>query len=185
MAISVEVRTQGGELERYQRLLETLGNRELRAELLDNIGQMVERQTRRRIMDEKTAPDGTPWAPWSASYAKTRHGGNSLLMSGNGLLNSIEFQVEGDKVRIGSALRYAAVHQEGFDGAVSVSPHQRLITQAFGKALKFPVYQSVGSFARQMAIPARPFLGLSDENQTELLTVIGDFWQTALQEHGL
>lgn len=185
MAISVDVRTQGSELERYQRVLETLGNRELKAELLDSIGAVVESQTRRRISDEKSAPDGTPWAPWSAGYAKGRHGNQSLLQAGGGLLDSIEYQVQGDKVRIGSALRYAAVHQEGFDGAVAVSPHQRLINQAFGKALKFPVYQSVSGFARQMAIPARTFLGLSDDNQAELLTVIGDFWQAALQEQGL
>lgn len=182
MGISVEVSTRGEELARYQRLLDTLGRSDHKAELLDTIGAVAERQTRRRIADEKTSPDGTPWTPWSATYEKTRHGNQSLLQGDGGLLDSIEYQVQRSKVRIGSALAYAGVHQDGFDGAVRVPAHIRRITQAFGKALKFPVYQSVGAFTRQMAIPQREFLGLSRNNQTELLSVIGDFWQQVMKE---
>ena len=58
------------------------------------------------------------------------------------------------------------------------------ITQAFGKALAFPVYQSVGSFTRQMEIPSASS-GPPSDNQTELLTVIGDFWQDVMKEAGL
>jgi len=182
MGIGVDVQVRGEELARYQRLLDTLGRNDYKAELLDTIGAVAESQTRRRIADEKTSPDGTPWTPWSAAYEKTRHGNQSLLQSEGGLLDSIEYQVERGKVRIGSALAYAGVHQDGFDGAVQVPAHVRRITQAFGKALKYPVYQSVGSFTRQMAIQPREFLGLSRTNQTELLSVIGDFWQQVMRE---
>lgn len=185
MAVSVEVSTHGEELARYQRLLETLGRSDHKAELLKLIGGEVEDYTRRRISDEKTAPDGTPWAPWSADYAKTRHGGNSLLQGEGGLLDSIEYQVQRNSVRVGSALAYAGVHQDGFSGTVQVPAHLRSITQAFGKALKSPVSQSVGAFTRQMEIPQRQFLGLSSDNQTELLAVIGDFWQDVMKEAGL
>ncbi|MGL4830769.1 MAG: phage virion morphogenesis protein, partial [Vibrio sp.] len=85
------------------------------------------------------------------------------------------------QVRVGSPLVYAGVHQDGFSGAVQVDAHTRLITQAFGKALKFPVYQSVGAFTRMMDIPQRQFLGLSRDNQTEVHDVIGDFWSEVLQ----
>lgn len=185
MAVSVQVSTRGEELARYQRLLDTLGRNDYKAELLESIGAVVERQTRRRIEDEKTAPDGTPWAPWSDAYAKTRHGGNSLLQGEGGLYDSIEFQVQRNSVRVGSPLAYAGVHQDGFSGSVQVPAHVRRISQAFGKALKFPVYQSVGSFTRMMEIPQREFLGLSSDNQTELLAVIGDFWQDVMKEAGL
>ncbi|MGL6458857.1 phage virion morphogenesis protein [Aeromonas hydrophila] len=173
MAVSVEVSTHGVELARYQRLLDTLGRSDHKAELLESIGAVAESQTRRRISDEKTAPDGTPWAPWSTDYAKTRHGNQSLLQGDGDLLDSIEYQVQRNSVRVGSALAYAGVHQDGFSGTVQVPAHLRRITQAFGKALAFPVYQSVGSFTRQMEIPQREFLGLSSDNQTELLAVIG------------
>ncbi|QJT15261.1 phage virion morphogenesis protein [Aeromonas sp. 2692-1] len=185
MAISVEVSTRGEELARYQHLLDTLGRSDHKAELLESIGAVVESQTRRRISDEKTAPDGTPWEPWSTDYAKTRHGNQSLLQGDGDLLDSIEYQVQRNSVRVGSALAYSGVHQDGFSGAVQVPAHLRRITQAFGKALAFPVYQSVGSFTRQMEIPQREFLGLSSDNQTELLAVIGDFWQDVMKEAGL
>lgn len=185
MSVSVEVSTHGVELARYQRLLDTLGRSDHKAELLESIGAVVESQTRRRISDEKTAPDGTPWAPWSADYAKTRHGNQSLLQGAGNLLDSIENQVQRSSVRIGSPLPYSGVHQDGFSGAVQVPAHIRRITQAFGKALAFPVYSSVGSFTRMMEIPQRQYLGLSSDNQTELLAVIGDFWQDMMKEAGL
>ena len=185
MAIGVQVETRGEQLARYQRLLDTLGRNDYKAELLDSIGTTVARQARRRITNEKTAPDGSAWKPWSTAYGKTRHSGNSLLQGEGDLLDSIEYQVERGKVRIGSALVYSGVHQDGFSGAVQVPSHTRLITQAFGKALRSGVYQTVGAFSRQMAIPQRQFLGLSSDNQTELLAVIGDFWQDIMKEAGL
>lgn len=185
MAVSFDVQTQGPELADYQRLLDTLGRSDYKAELLDSLGGVVERQTKRRISDEKRAPDGGAWAPWTEEYKKTRHGNQSLLEGEGALLDSIEYQVQRNSVRVGSALVYAGVHQDGFSGSVQVPAHIRRITQAFGKALQFPVYQSVGAFTRQMAMPARPYLGLSSSNQAELLAVIGDFWQTVMKEAGL
>lgn len=185
MALSVQVDTRGEELARYQRLLDHLGRNDYKSELLESIGEVVEHQTLRRISDEKTAPDGTAWTPWSAAYAKTRHSGNSLLQGSGDLLDSIEHQVQRNHVRVGSALVYAGVHQDGFSGSVQIPAHTRLITQAFGKLLKSGVYQSVGAFTRQMEMPKREYLGLSSDNQTELLAVIGDFWQDVMKEAGL
>lgn len=84
-----------------------------RAQLLDDAGALVESQTRRRIADEKTGPDGQAWPAWSPGYAKTRHGGHSLLRAESGLLDSVQHLVTGDEVEIGSNLVYAATHQFG------------------------------------------------------------------------
>ncbi|TQP97128.1 phage morphogenesis protein [Vibrio cholerae] len=180
MGISVQV-TGTEELARFQKMLDALSNPKLKEELLDSLGAVVESQTRRRIADEKSAPDGTKWDSWSNGYAKTRNGNQSLLQGDGDLLDSIQYVVEKNQVRVGSPLVYAGVHQDGFSGAVQVDAHTRLITQAFGKALKFPVYQSVSAFTRMMDIPQRQFLGLSRDNQTEVYDVIGDFWQEVLQ----
>ncbi len=63
-------------------------------QLAQDIGAMIERQTKDRIQTEKTAPDGTPWAPWSDRYAATRNTGNrranSLLIDSENLLGSIQ-----------------------------------------------------------------------------------------------
>lgn len=180
MGISVEVKGDQ-EFERYQQLIKTLSDPSHKKDLLHALGAVVENQTKRRISDEKTAPDGRPWPDWSPQYEATRHGNQSRLEDGGDLRDSIQFFVERDSVRVGSPLAYARVHQEGFNGAVSVSPHTRLITQAFGKALRFPVYQNVSGFTRMMNIPQREFLGLSQENQADVYAVIGNFWQELMQ----
>lgn len=179
MAQAVQV-TGLEELQRYEELIATLGDPKHKAELLDAMGAVVESQTRRRIADEKESPSGQRWDDWSPQYAKTRHGNQSLLRGSGELLDSITYVVQRNQVRIGSPLPYSGVHQDGFSGSVQVDAHTRLITQAFGKALAFPVYQSVGAFTRQMNIPQREFLGLSRDNQQEVFAVIGDFWKEVL-----
>lgn len=182
MGMSVEVQ-HTDELRRYQQLIDTLGNPQLKRELADSIGDVVESQTRRRLRDEKIAPDGTPWPEWSSAYAKTRQGDQALLANSRDLIDSITFRVSStERIHVGSTLAYAAVHNDGFDGRVTVSAHVRRITKAFGRALKSPVNANVRSFTRAMHIPQREYLGLSQDNQTELLGIIGDFWQEVLHE---
>lgn len=112
--------------------------------LMDHLGAVVESQTRRRIEEDKAAPDGTPWKPWSDGYARTRHAGHSLLIGDNGLLDSIGYHVEGDRAVVGSNKVYAAIHQ--FGGA------------------------DVG-----MNIPERPYLGISDSDESEIMDVVNDW----------
>lgn len=179
MGINVEVL--GAEKLKDIRLaMEKLADSSLRDELLDSIGAVVESQTRRRITDEKQSPGGTSWAAWSDSYAKTRHGNQSLLQGNGDLLDSVTFITERDQVRVGTPLGHGGVHQNGFNGSVSISAHNRLIKQAFGKVLKHPVWQTVGAHSRMMNIPQREWLGLSSSNSDELLHVIGDFWKGVL-----
>lgn len=92
--------------------LERLGQFDL-GPLLEGIGMEVETQTRRRIQDDKAAPDGSSWPEWSAKYAKTRHSGHSLLQGEGHLQDSITYEVSGDSVLVGSPLVYAATHQFG------------------------------------------------------------------------
>ncbi len=102
-------------IDKVDAVFKSLGNPDLRP-LLDALGAEGESQTRRRIEEEKTAPDGAPWAPWSERYAKTRNSGQSLLQSEGDLLDSISYQViGGDEVEWGSNLVYAAIHQFGSD----------------------------------------------------------------------
>ena len=153
-----------------------------RDELLDTIGAVVASQTRRRIESEKSAPDGTPWPAWSDRYAATRHSGQSLLMGEGDLADSIDHQVSGDDVDVGSNLIYAAIHQFGSDDdPVQVPAHQRRITQAFGKTLPFPVVVDVAAYSFQQNIPAREYLGLSADNESDLETEIDRFFEGVLR----
>lgn len=74
-------------------------------QLLDELGQEVEGQTKRRIMSEKTAPDGTPWQP-----NKT---GTPILVQDGDLHGDISHLVTGDQAQVGSNLVYAAIHNYG------------------------------------------------------------------------
>lgn len=80
-------------------------------DLAEVVGAVHESQVRRRIADEKTAPDGSAWAPWAADY----EGGDSLLLRSGSLLDSIAFVVGDDDVAVGSPLIYAGAHERGAD----------------------------------------------------------------------
>lgn len=81
-------------------------------DLLERIGAMVVSSTQRRISQDKRAPDGTAWDPWSPSHAATRHSGHSLLQDTGALLESIDAEVQGDELLVGSPLKYARhVHE--------------------------------------------------------------------------
>ena len=74
---------------------------------------MIVEQTRARISDEKTSPDGTPWQDWSENYKKRREPQHSLLQSTDALLNSITDNVMGEQSQIVANEVYAAAQHFG------------------------------------------------------------------------
>jgi phage virion morphogenesis protein len=143
------------DMRRFQRQMRQLQEVDLH-DLLDVIGAEVVDQTKLRIQEEKRAPDGTDWSPWSPRYAASQHGGrashgphpgqltaaggHTILELDGFLLDSITSEVSGSDVLIGSNLEYAATHQ-------------------FGRG----------------PIPARPFLGLSDQNADDIENLVAEF----------
>ncbi len=119
-----------------------------RKDLLEQLAGVVESQTRRRISEDKESPDGEPWQAWSADYAATRHGGQSLLEGEGDYIDSITSEIEGDEALIGSNLVYFAIHN--FGGTPDMAP---------GPA----------------AIPARQSLGFSPDNLDEI-EAVADRW---------
>lgn len=112
------------------------------ADLLDRVGAVTEGAARRRIDEDKAAPDGTPWAPWSERTAARRRGGQSLLQREGDLLDSLGFETRGAAVETGSPLVYAAIQQFG------------------GAEVGRPTH------------PARPYLGLSADDEQDLADVL-------------
>jgi phage virion morphogenesis protein len=153
--MSLQLNINMSQIDRLGARIQALGNID-RSELLEGLAAEVESQTRRRLSDEKTAPDGTPWAAWTDDYAATRHGGHSLLESSGALIDSIESVASDDSVEIGSNLIYAAIHNLG--GTEDMAPAPAGIT-------------------------ARQYLGFSDDNLTDLQFVVDDFIDAAIQEH--
>lgn len=113
-------------------------------ELAYNIGALLESSTKERIATEKTGPEGEPWAEWSEAYAATRQTRHSLLIDdGNpGLLESIQNYSSGPVAEVGTNLVYGAIHQFG------------------------------GADAGKPALPARPYLGVSDADRRDIRELI-------------
>ena len=138
---------------------------------LREIGEDIAESTKRRFASA-TAPDGTPWEAnsqvttdrylglFSSSYKKdgtlskagAARGGSKKPLTGEtkALQRSINYQVNGtSSVSIGSPMVYAAMQQ--FGGTKAQFPH------LWGD------------------IPARPFLGLSDSDKTNILEIVGSY----------
>lgn len=129
------------------------------APLMEEIAALGESQTRRRLTDEKTAPDGTAWKPnWA--------GTPTLTHTGQHLLQSLAFYSSAEEAVWGAAWEFAHVHQEGM-----------VITPRYGQALKFWFVKgghTSFAIAKSVTIPARPFVGLSAENRTEIEDLVSD-----------
>ncbi|MEM7213252.1 MAG: phage virion morphogenesis protein [Pseudomonadota bacterium] len=153
----VRLEIDSAELETMLQAVHALGRLGRPAELLEGMGAVLESSVRRRISEEQEAPDGTPWAEWSDSYAGSRHSGHDLLMNEGELLDSIAFLTDpGSKsVAVGSNLVYAAVHQFGGDELPASNPASN--------------------------IPQREYLGLSSEDEAELLEIVTAHVQGLLQ----
>ena len=59
---------------------------------------------------------------------------------------------------VGTNVEYAAIHEYGFKGSVTIKQHLRLVKQAFGRPLKSPVWATVGAHSKNVNLPARSFL---------------------------
>lgn len=123
-------------------------------ELLDAIGRLLQESTRERIEVTKTSPDGASWKP-------NRTGTSTLYQSGN-LAASIDYQTGSGHVEVGSALVYAAIHQ--FGGTIRPVSAKRLAFMIGNQLV----------FATKVEIPARPYLGISGQDQTDVFDMIVD-----------
>lgn len=118
------------------------------------LGALIESQTKFRIAHEKRSPEGVEWPAWSPAYAASRHRGHALLQHEGHLLDSVAWTVEGDELRVGSNLVYAAIQQLG---------------------------GTEGMRAGAAAIPARAYLGVSDANGHEIEQALADWIGGVLQ----
>ncbi|MFO1495141.1 MAG: phage virion morphogenesis protein [Lysobacterales bacterium] len=145
--------------------------------LMQEIGEQLTESTKQRFATG-TAPDGTQWAPnaqstyltYLAKFRGSLGKNGRLTRAGIGRVTSkrplvgesrrlsseIYYRATRNSVDVGSAVEYAAAQHFG-------NPTNRF----FGKALA--------------PIPARPFVGLSDQDQVMLVTTAGRFLQNALR----
>lgn len=129
-------------LEALRELHQLTGN--LRPALVE-IGEDLVESTKRRFVTS-TAPDGSDWALNSVLSTLLYKEGDKPLVNHGTLSDQIFYNASADELEVGSTMEYAAMMQ--FGGTKDEFPH------LWGD------------------IPARPFLGLSDQDRTDILTVL-------------
>ena len=132
------------------RMRENLQN--LRPALLE-IGEHLQGSVEERFRTE-TDPEGNPWEPLS-DFTKANKRGDQILTEsgGSGLRGSIHYRVGRDFLEQGTNKIYGAIHQLG--GTI----------KARGGALAIGRPDGAFALVKQVTIPARPYLGLSDDDR--------------------
>jgi len=121
---------------------------------LNDIGEYLHQSTDERFR-RKVAPDGSPWAPLSPVTLARKKGAGILREKGT-LQDTLRKQVTSRELAFGTDRPYGAVHQFGQKKGAS------------GKTGK-------GGSIPWGDIPAREYLGLSAEDDTEVLFIIHDY----------
>lgn len=119
------------------------------------IGRASVAQTRRRFLAGR-APDGSAWKPGYKTRGKTLIGKGLLLRS----ITATE--PTATSVDVGSNRIYAGVHQRG-----------AVIKAKTAGGLRFRVGGNGGwVIRRQVTIPARPYLGASEQDRVEFREIL-------------
>lgn len=107
----------------------------------------------------------TSTSPYGGQWDKPGHRSGKPLINSGQLLKSIDYRLVGNAVEIGTNKHYAAIHQ--FGGVIKPKNKTRLFFMLGKRKI----------FARQVTIPARPFLpvnGLPDSWRDDVVDVVMD-----------
>lgn len=176
-----------------ERLAGLVARLEDKTGFLNVVGDELLHSTRDRFASQQ-GPDGTPWKPLSkgAIRARERKGQTpiQILTASSYLRSSINKQVDGDTLSIGTPVPYAAIHQFGGkirmparEGVVyrHVSWKSQKIDNRFAPKKgrkdqpKANFVQKVQRKAYEISMPARPFLGLSKADQAAIINIASDW----------
>lgn len=154
---------------RYQTVLREAARRgDDLTPLMDSIGTGLVSSTIERFNETSLAPDGTPWPPSLAALEE----GRRTLVKRHNLRDSITHEPSRDSVEVGSdgsggTRDYAAVHQFG-----------KMIRAKSPRGLRFRIGDQFVTKA-QVTIPARPFLGVSNDDEEMILAEATDWLKGA------
>ena len=156
---SIRIEGDTAALLRKMRRYSELDRKKLNAAL----GEGVRESTLERFKQSR-APDGKRW---KTSIRAATSGGKTLIDSSQ-LRNSIKVTADASGFAVGTNVKHAATHQFGDQG--------RTIRAKRAKNLRFQVGGKwVSKKQVKVNIPARPFLGLSDEDMQEIKATTEDF----------
>ncbi len=127
--------------------------------MYDAIGKAMVESTKQRF-DRGESPEGNPWP---ISLRAQFEGGKTLVDKAH-LKQSITHIADQNGVEWGTNMHYAATHQFG-----------ATITPKSADALRFSIPGIGFVTTKSVTIPARPFIGLSIEDEAEIETIAFNF----------
>lgn len=127
--------------------------------VMDEIGSQMLQRTQRRF-EEQQGPDGTDWPALSPVTAKRRGDASPILRISGDLYRSVSYRPDRSHVEVGTNWPYARIQQLGAPQGSS------------GRTRR-------GGPIPWGNIPARPFIGLSDDDGVDVLDIIQHYLEGA------
>jgi phage virion morphogenesis protein len=170
----------------YAELAERLGKSR---GLMDAIGQQLVSSTLRRFQTQ-TGPDGKAWAPLSKATLKKRGANAKALQASGRLRQSITFRSTASTVEVGSNLIYAALMQRGGtiehyamgkvlrlrQVEIEKKDGSKATVTRFAKGKhKTAEERRVEVAAHSVAVPGRPYLGMSAADERSISRIAHDY----------
>ena len=142
-----------------------------------NIGMSLVTSTQNRF-ERGVGPDGSPWPPSIRALAT---GGKTLIESAR-LMRSITYVASDAGVQVGTNVVYAAIHQLGGTiqqksrtAVLHFKTNKKTGQSRFAKPGKADRARKVEIGAHSITMPARPFLGLDDDDNREIVQIAQDW----------
>jgi phage gpG-like protein len=152
--MAVEITVEGiprGEIERAVARL-------FRKSTMNLYGRSVRARTRERMIEE-VDPDGTPWAPLSEPYGSRKKGPGKLRET-LALFKTMHVDAQKGAAQVGTRLDYGTWNQEG--------------TESVGVTIG-----AFGAEASPRDLPARPWLGVTDQDITDIEVIANGIWESS------
>lgn len=151
-----------------------------------DIGEYLHQSHNERF-DAEVGPDGKPWEPLAPATLKRKRT-NKILQERGYLKGLLRYQATNEFLAFGSDRVYAHIQHEG--GTIDIAARSQqlhfkiskdgTVGNRFVKKKNSNFAQWASMAAYTIDIPARPFIGLSAADRTEILRIIGKHADRAL-----
>ena len=127
-------------------------------------GDYLIKVTKDRFETEQD-PEGKPWPELSEYYETNIKKGSGILTESTDLRASFHWVADATSLRMGTDRPYAAAQQLGLKKELNIKSHQRKTRTST---------TTVKAHTRKVDMPARRFLGFTDQDRVELRETIKD-----------
>lgn len=152
-----------GETDALIQRLKHLSSLETRG-VLNSIAEGLRTSTVERFTEEKS-PEGKPWK----TSIRVREEGGKTLTQTTQLKTSIRAEVSDSGLAVGTNDIRAATHQYGDERTIRAKNKKYLTFKAGGKWRK--------AASVKVSIPARPFLGISPEDEKDIQDIMEELFE--------